>query len=204
MNLELLNAAGLILLGYLSGSLSFALWVTRLRLAVDVRDAGSGHATTTNTIRQAGWGAGIIVFVLDITKGFVPTYLAMTLSQVEWVIPLVAVAAVAGHCWPVFADFRGGMGLATATAGGSILAVYPLGLLIGIGILITLVLVIRHSARASFFTGLSLAPAFWIFGEGGITIWLVLGTGIVIAVRFISDWNRHYRELWLDREKKDE
>lgn len=202
MNLELLNAAGLILLGYLSGSLSFALWVTRLRLAVDVRDAGSGHATTTNTIRQAGWGAGIIVFVLDIAKGFVPTYLAMTLSQVEWVIPLVAVAAVAGHCWPVFADFRGGMGL--ATAGGSILAVYPLGLPIGIGILIILVLVIRHSARASVFTGLSLAPAFWIFGETGITIWLALGTGIVIAVRFLRDWDRHYRELWLDREKKDE
>ena len=198
MNLELLRSAGFILLGYLSGSLSFALWVTHLRLGVDVRDSGSHHATTTNTIRQAGWGAGIVVFILDIAKGFIPTYLAANFGQLEWTIPLVAVAAVVGHCWPVFAGFRGGMGL--ATAGGSILAVYPLGLPIGVGILIILLLVIRHSARASVITGLMLAPAFWLVGGRGIIIWLALGDGIVIAVRFLSDWNRHYRELWLDRE----
>jgi glycerol-3-phosphate acyltransferase PlsY len=44
------------LLGYLSGSLPFSVWVTRFAKGVDVRSAGSGHATTTNTIRQAGFG----------------------------------------------------------------------------------------------------------------------------------------------------
>ena len=69
------------LLGYLSGSLPFAIWITRLAKNVDVRDAGSGHATTTNTIRQAGFGWGALVLILDITKGFLPTYLALQSTQ---------------------------------------------------------------------------------------------------------------------------
>jgi glycerol-3-phosphate acyltransferase PlsY len=196
---EALMSLGLIILGYLSGSMTFALWVTRIKIGVDVRDAGSHHATTTNTIRQAGWGAGVVVFVLDIAKGYVPTYFAAQFSPYEWVIPLTAMAAVAGHCWPLFAGFRGGMGL--ATAGGSILVIYPLGMLIGLGIVIALSLAIKHSARAGLITGALLAPAFWIAGERGIIIWLAASVGVVIVTRFLSDWNRKYRELWLDRER---
>ncbi|HMV30334.1 MAG TPA: glycerol-3-phosphate acyltransferase, partial [Anaerolineales bacterium] len=68
------------LLGYLLGSLPFSIWVTRFVKNVDVRDSGSGHATTTNTIRQAGFGWGALVFILDVTKGFLPTYLAVQFS----------------------------------------------------------------------------------------------------------------------------
>src|SRR5512134_868314 len=103
------------LLGYLSGSLPFSVWVTRLAKGVDVRDAGSGHATTTNTIRQAGWGWGALVAVLDVAKGFIPTYLALTVERnaiPPYVIVLTTACAVAGHCWPLFAQFRGGMGIA--------------------------------------------------------------------------------------------
>ena len=56
------------LLGYLCGSLPFSIWITRFVKNVDVRDAGSGHATTTNTIRQAGFGWGALVLLLDIFK----------------------------------------------------------------------------------------------------------------------------------------
>jgi glycerol-3-phosphate acyltransferase PlsY len=63
--------------GYLSGSLAFSIWVTRLAKGVDVRAVGSGHATTTNTIRQAGWGWGALVAILDVAKGFIPVYLAL-------------------------------------------------------------------------------------------------------------------------------
>jgi acyl phosphate:glycerol-3-phosphate acyltransferase len=69
----ILYAVGFAFLGYLSGSLPFAVWITRLVKGVDVRDAGSGHATTTNTIRQAGFFPGALVFFLDVAKGFVPT-----------------------------------------------------------------------------------------------------------------------------------
>lgn len=197
--MDTLIGIGFIALGYLSGSVSFALWITRAVKGVDVRDAGSRHATATNTIRQAGWVPGIAVMILDVAKGFVPTYFASMISPFDWVVVLTAVAAVIGHCWPLYTNFRGGMGL--ATAGGSIAAVYPLGFAIGVGILIALALTLKHSARASVFTGLALAPSFWLLGERGVVISLAAGVGIVLAVRFYSDWNRKYRELWLDREK---
>jgi len=188
------------LFGYILGSLPFSIWVTRYVKNVDVRDAGSGHATTTNTIRQAGFGWGALVLILDIAKGFLPTYLAAQFSGEVWVIAVTATFAVIGHCWTVFAGFRGGMGL--ATAGGSLLAVNPLAFLICLGLLILLVLVVRHSARASVFGGILIAPVLWLLDFRDVTFWVGLGAGIVIAVRFLVDWNRQYRELWLDREKK--
>lgn len=189
------------LLGYLSGSLTPSIWITRLIKGVDVREAGSGHATTTNTIRQAGFGWGALVLLIDIAKGFIPTWLTLQFSPEIWVVPLTAAAAVIGHCWPVFAGFRGGMGL--ACAGGSLLAAEPLAMLIGLGMLITLLLTIRHGARASVFTGILMAPVFWLLGQHGIEFWIAIAVGVVIALRFLIDWNRQYRELWLDREKPE-
>jgi len=187
------------LLGYLSGSLPFSIWVTRFVKGVDVRDAGSGHATTTNTIRQAGFGWGALVAILDVAKGFLPTFLAIKYSHNAWVIVLTAALAVAGHCWPVFAQFRGGMGL--ATFGGALLAAHWFSLVIGAGLLLTLVLVIHHGARASVLTGILITPLFWLFQLRGLELWIALACGLVIAYRFLIDWNRKYRELWLDREK---
>jgi acyl phosphate:glycerol-3-phosphate acyltransferase len=187
------------LLGYLSGSLPFSIWVTRFVKGVDVRDAGSGHATTTNTIRQAGFGWGALVAVLDVAKGFLPTLLAIKYSGNAWVIVFTAALAVAGHCWPVFAQFRGGMGI--ATFGGALLAANWFALVIGAGLLLTLVLVIHHGARASVLTGILVAPLFWIFQLRGLELWIALACGLVMAYRFLIDWNRKYRELWLDREK---
>ncbi len=186
-------------LGYFFGSLPFSIWITRYVKGVDVRDSGSGHATTTNTIRQAGFGWGALVLVLDIAKGFIPTYLALNQNVPPYIIVLTASFAVIGHCWTVFAQFRGGMGL--ATAGGTFLAVNLLAFLISLGLLVLLVLVVRHSARASVFTGILIAPVLWLFHIRDIAFWVALGAGIVIAVRFLIDWNRKYRELWLDREK---
>jgi acyl phosphate:glycerol-3-phosphate acyltransferase len=191
------------LLGYLCGSLPFSIWVTRLVKGVDVRDAGSGHATTTNTIRQTGFGWGGLVFILDMAKGFIPTALALQLGRdgiSPYLIAFTATCAVIGHCWPLFAQFRGGMGL--ATTGGAFLAVNPSAVLICIGLLILLVLTIRHSARASVITGILAAPALWLFNIRDISFWIAVGAGLVIAIRFLMDWNRKYRELWLDREDK--
>jgi acyl phosphate:glycerol-3-phosphate acyltransferase len=187
------------LLGYLSGSLTPSIWVTKLVKGVDVRNAGSGHATTTNTIRQAGFGWGALVLMIDIAKGWFPTWLALQFAPAAWIVPLTSAAVVIGHCWPVFAGFRGGMGL--ASAGGSFLAADPLAFLVALGILITLTLTIRHSARASVFTGIAMAPAFWMLGLRGIEFWIAISVGVVIAFRFLIDWNRQYRELWLDREQ---
>ena len=188
------------LFGYLSGSLPFSIWITRYVKGVDVREAGSGHATTTNTIRQAGFGWGAIVAVLDIAKGFLPTFLALKYTNNPWVIAITAALAVAGHCWPLFAQFRGGMGLATFS--GALLAVDWLAFVMGLGLLIALLLIIRHGARASVFTGILLAPLFWLLNLRGFEFWIAIACGVVVAYRFLIDWNRKYRELWLDREKQ--
>jgi acyl phosphate:glycerol-3-phosphate acyltransferase len=197
--LTVLCAAGFALFGYLCGSLPFSVWITRLVKGVDVRDAGSGHATTTNTIRQAGFGPGALVLILDLAKGFLPVWLALRYAPAAWIVPVSAAAAVIGHCWPVFAGFRGGMGL--ASAGGGLLAASPLAFLIAAAILIAFTLVIRHGARASVFTGAAIAPGLWLFGLRGAEFWIAVAVGLVIAFRFLIDWNRQYRELWLDREK---
>lgn len=186
------------LLGYIAGSLPFALWVTRAVKGIDIRDGGSGHVTTTNTIRQAGWVWGVLVLVLDISKGFFPVYMAARNGLPDGGVALTAGLAVAGHCWPIFAQFRGGMGL--AVTGGSLLAVYPLGFAVALGLLLSFVLVIRHAARGALFAGLMLAPVFWLLKFPSSVIWIGAATGMVLALRFFEDWNRHYRELWLDRE----
>lgn len=196
------------LFGYLLGSLPFSIWVTRFVKHVDVRDAGSGHATTTNTIRQAGFGWGVLVLILDIAKGFIPTCLALHVGRdATWypqgiptyIIPLTAAFTVVGHCWPVFAQFRGGMGL--AAFGGALLAVNWFSFFIALGLLLVLMLVLRHSARATVVAGVLVTPLFWLFNLRGLEIWIALAGGLVIAYRFLIDWNRRYRELWLDRER---
>lgn len=189
----------LLFLGYLAGSLPFSIWVTRYVKGVDVRDAGSGHATTTNTIRQAGFGWGALVLILDLAKGFLPTYLAVKYSGNLWVIAGTVALAVVGHCWPLFAQFRGGMGL--ATFGGAILALNSMAFLICLATLILFVLIIRHSARATVFAAIAMAPILWVFNIRDVTFWAAVLGGVVIAIRFLIDWNRTYRELWLDREK---
>lgn len=186
-------------LGYISGSLPFSIWVTRYAKGVDVRDAGSGHATTTNTIRQAGFGWGALVAVLDVAKGVFPTFLALRYTDETWVVALTAALAVAGHCWPVFAQFRGGMGI--ATFGGALIAVNWFSAMIGLGFLLILLLLMRHGARASVLAGILIAPLFWLFNLRGMEVWIALACGLVMAYRFLIDWNRKYRELWLDREK---
>jgi acyl phosphate:glycerol-3-phosphate acyltransferase len=200
--MNILPALDFCLLAYLVGSLTPSIWITRLVKGVDVRDSGSGHATTTNTVRQIGFGWGALVLLLDIAKGFIPTWLAITYAPADWIIPLTAASAVLGHCWPVFAGFRGGMGL--ATAGGAIMAASWLGFVLGLGLLVLLTLIIRHSARASVVMGVLLAPVLYLIGLRGDVIWISIAIGIVIAIRFLIDWNRQYRELWLDREKGQE
>ena len=181
------------LIGYVSGSLPFSIWITRFAKGVDVRDAGSGHAGTTNTVRQAGFGWGSLVLLLDLAKGFLPVFLALLYSTETWVTALTGAFAVVGHCWPLFAQFRGGMGL--ATFGGALAAVTWIAFFAGIGLLLAMLAIIRHRARASLFTGVLLAPLCWILNLRGVEFWIAVAGGIVIAWRFLSDWNRQYRGL---------
>jgi len=182
---------------YLLGSIPFAILVTRVKAGVDVRGSGSGHAGATNTMRAAGWAAGILVLATDVGKGYLAVWLAVRFGGTE-VAPIVAAAGVViGHCWPIFAGFRGGMGM--ASGGGALLAVWPLGFVLAVGLGSALQLLIKHSARGNVVTGLLLMPVWVLFGVNWTQLGVALVVGVVISGRAIADWNRVYRELWFDR-----
>jgi glycerol-3-phosphate acyltransferase PlsY len=183
---------------YLLGSIPFAILITRWRAGIDVRDVGSGHATATNTMRAAGWMAGIAVMLLDAAKGFAAVWLAGRLAEFGWEPALAAGLVVVGHCWPVFAGFRGGMGVASGA--GTLLAAWPLGFVLAIGLGAACQLLVRHSARGNILTGLLVGPMWLIFGASGQKLLLAVVVGALLAYRARLDWNREYRELWWDRE----
>jgi acyl phosphate:glycerol-3-phosphate acyltransferase len=108
----------LVLAGYILGSVPTGLLVGRA-YGVDVRRVGSGNIGMANVLRSAGKSAAALTMLGDMLKGFMPVVAARLLTENEWVISAVALAAVAGHCWPIFLQFKGGKGVATG-AGTSI------------------------------------------------------------------------------------
>ncbi|MEW6336688.1 MAG: glycerol-3-phosphate 1-O-acyltransferase PlsY [Acidobacteriota bacterium] len=112
---------------YLLGSIPTSVWVGRFFFGVDVRTRGSGNAGGTNTLRTLGWGAGIAVMAVDVGKGVVAAMLP-ALTQItgpRWLPVACLIAAVGGHVFPVFADFRGGKGVATGAGALVVLAPVP-------------------------------------------------------------------------------
>ncbi len=112
-----------ILFGYLMGSISFAVIISRLK-GVDIRKVGTGNPGAANVFRQVGKKYGIVVWILDTLKGVFPMIVAGRVFH----LPLLAVAAtgsaaIAGHCWSIFLRFKGGKGV--ATMGGVTLYLLP-------------------------------------------------------------------------------
>jgi glycerol-3-phosphate acyltransferase PlsY len=197
--LDVVVYLGFSLGAYLLGSVSPAIMITRWVKGGDVRQIGSGHAGATNTMRAAGWGWGLLVLVFDFGKGFLVVWLAE-----RWGLHPVLPGAmvIVGHCWPFWADFTGGMGM--ATAGGAVTAMWPLGLVILIGLGAALQLAIKHSARANIVTGVLAGPLWWVFGADGSQVITTAVLGVIVAVRALDDWGRVYRELWWDRPAEDD
>jgi cell division protein FtsW (lipid II flippase) len=82
------------------------------------------------------------------------------------------------------------------------MAAAPVAILMAYAMLGMLTLLLRHSARASVITWILISPLLWLAGLRGPVLWIGVAVGVVIAFRFLIDWNRKYRELWLDREEK--
>ncbi len=110
---------------YLAGSIPTAVWYGKIFHGVDVRQHGSGNAGATNSLRTLGKKAGIIVLIVDFLKGFLAVKAASLFStETDSVLPLImGLAVIAGHIFPIFAQFRGGKGVATAM--GVLVATFP-------------------------------------------------------------------------------
>ncbi|MEY3435940.1 MAG: glycerol-3-phosphate 1-O-acyltransferase PlsY [Sphingobacteriales bacterium] len=125
-----MNELALVILAYLIGSIPTSVWVSRSVYNIDIRDYGSGNAGATNTFRVLGAKWGTFVMLFDMLKGLIAVKLALILpyyvmndfARTNFQIGL-GLAAVVGHIFPIWADFRGGKGVATLF--GLILGISP-------------------------------------------------------------------------------
>jgi len=121
----------LIILAYLIGSIPTSVWVSKSKFGIDIRDYGSGNAGATNTFRVLGAKWGSFVMLVDVTKGviatslyvLIPFYMSHELARTNFMIAL-GMVAVLGHILPIWANFRGGKGVATLL--GMTLAIQPI------------------------------------------------------------------------------
>lgn len=121
-------------MAYLLGSIPSGLWIGRKFFQIDIRQHGSGNLGATNSFRILGKKAGTIVLLMDLLKGSI-SVLLLKQMDLHGVSPLIiALFAVIGHTYPLFANFKGGK--AVATFAGVILAYQPILFLIGLGIFI--------------------------------------------------------------------
>jgi acyl phosphate:glycerol-3-phosphate acyltransferase len=144
----------LILSAYLIGSIPTAVWVSRYFFDIDIREYGSGNAGATNTFRVLGKKWGSLVMVVDILKGLaavklaylLPFYLDHDLARTSLQIGL-GLAAVLGHIFPLWADFRGGKGVATLF--GLVLGISPWTALCCVGIFMLVLYLTRFVSLSS-------------------------------------------------------
>ncbi len=134
------------LAGYLAGSVPFGLLFARWAGAGDVRRIGSGNIGATNVLRTGRHGLALATLLADALKGALPVWVA----QRGWGLDLAAqvgVAAVLGHCFPVWLRFRGGKGVATAT--GVLFALTPLLGLVALLVFVVVVAITRYVSAGS-------------------------------------------------------
>lgn len=155
------------LLGYLIGSLSFAVIVSRVMGLNDPRTFGSKNPGATNVLRSGSKAAAVITLLLDAAKGWLPVVLVKWYGKPygleDGTVALVGLAAFVGHLYPVFFRFVGGKGVATAL--GVLFGVHwVLGLATGATWLIV-AFFFRYSSLASLLAAV-FAPVYYIFGDG--------------------------------------
>ncbi len=143
-------------LGYLAGSIPFGLLFARWAGAGDVRRIGSGNIGATNVLRTGRRGLALATLLADALKGALPVWLALRGWGVE-LAAQVGVAAVLGHCFPVWLRFRGGKGVATAT--GVLFTLTPLLGLVVLAVFVVVVAITRYVSAGSL-TAAFAAPLF--------------------------------------------
>ena len=137
-----------ILLAYFLGSIPFGVILATLFGGTDIRKSGSGNIGATNVARVVGPLAGTLTLVFDIAKGAGAVLLAEKLSNgsARWMM-IAGIAALVGHCFPVWLKFKGGKGV--ATAGGVFLVLSPLACLAAVILFLLVVIFWRYVSLGS-------------------------------------------------------
>ena len=176
-----------IVIAYLIGSISPALLVGKIFYKTDIRTMGSGNLGTTNTFRCLGKKAGVIVFVLDISKGIIATMLpSLVLGRVEY-LSIFGAFAMIGHVYPIFANFKGGK--AVATGSGVFIFLYPTLSLILVAIFFSTLFITGYVSLGSVLICLTSIVYLSIF-ESGIDKWVMIVMCIFVIYMHKSNIKR--------------
>lgn len=149
-----MNELLMVILAYLIGSIPTSVWVSKHFFNIDIRDYGSGNAGATNTYRVLGPKWGTIVMAADMIKGIIAVKLALLLPEyadsevrLQNLQTILGLAAVIGHIFPIWAEFRGGKGVATLF--GLVLGISPWTALSCVGIFILVLYLTRFVSLSS-------------------------------------------------------
>ena len=195
-------------IAYLLGSVPTAVWYGQGFFGVDIRTRGSGNAGATNTFRTLGKRAGTIVLLVDVLKGYTATILATILEYLH-VMPaddvmawklVFGLVAVIGHLFPVFADFKGGKGVATLL--GMILAIHPEMAAVCIGIFLLVVIASQYVSLGSLLAALAFPVLLLlqIFGERESPLLIVFGFVVFLIVALTHQKN--IGRIWRGQESR--
>ena len=179
-----------LLLAYLLGSIPTAVWYGRTFFNIDIRQHGSGNAGATNTFRVLGKRAGTVVMLVDVLKGFAAaslTFLLLNegLTQTELLgcALIFGFMAVLGHLYPLFANFRGGKGVATLL--GMLLAIRPDVAVVCIGIWLLVVIASQYVSLGSMLAALAFPVLLLLRVFGQPENPLLIGFGFLVFLMVV-------------------
>jgi glycerol-3-phosphate acyltransferase PlsY len=200
-----MNEMMLVLLAYLLGSIPTSIWVSKAVFGIDIRKYGSGNPGATNTFRVLGSKWGAFVMTVDICKGLIatslyvlmPFYLHNELARTNFMI-LLGMAAVIGHIFPIWADFKGGKGVATIL--GMALAIQPIVALICILVFLITLFSTRYVSLSSMMAAVVfMVLILFIFREKETSYRLF---AIIVAIMVVATHQRNIGRLLHGKENK--
>ena len=195
----------LIILAYIIGSIPTAVWVSKSVFGIDIRDYGSGNAGATNSFRVLGSKWGSFVMLVDVTKGIIatslyiliPFYLNNELARTNFMIAL-GMVAVLGHIFPIFANFRGGKGVATLL--GMALAIQPMVALICLVVFLITLLSTRFVSLSSILAGVAFMVLILFIFKEKETIYRLFA--IIVAMMVVVSHQKNISRLMKGTENK--
>jgi glycerol-3-phosphate acyltransferase PlsY len=181
-------------LSYLIGSFSFALVIGKLFYKTDIRGYGSGNLGATNVYRVLGKKAGLIVAIADLLKGTFACLLPQILNSA--VNPIICgLLAILGHVFPIFAGFKGGKAVATAT--GVLLFLTPFGTLTGFVVFLLTLILSKYVSLSSMLAGIAILIYSLIFEDK-----VIIALSLFISVLVIILHRQNIKRLIRGTEKK--
>ena len=185
-----------IALSYMLGSVSGSMLMGSLR-HVDIRQSGSGNAGGTNAFRTQGFKFALAVVLIDIGKGLLATWLfpQFELGELDFGVSFESqmlscgIAAVLGHCYPLWHGFRGGKGAATAV--GTLMVIQPLALIPMIFVWLMVLILTGWVGLATVLAGVSLIPAILVLDGPGGRLWYA----IVLAALMVFTHRSNIRKV---------